>query len=435
MMCGVQARRWDVAARHAAALVTFLALGSGCAQTQLASPPAPEFTHGLAPATTVPEASASTLTPVSAEEPDLEAVEPDFIQPEVEVEVDDMVIVDDAGNVSPNISGWEAFDDAIERRLIPGDVSAAVSVMKDGVVVHEAAFGERILGSAEPTEVGDRFRIASISKTVTAIVVMQLVEEGLLTLDDPIGQMLIDHLHVGAPDPQAAALTVRELLSHTAGLGKYQSTFFGNGAASYVDAAAIGLSSSIASPGRYSYSNMSYCLLTVLIEAVTGKTYERVVQEHLLEPLGIDGMRITGTYEIGPDEVSHHPAPGRKYMEALGGAGSWNATPTDLVTILNSIDPDTPGWKALSPESMLAMRYKDVPADPALQPPSAYGLGIINYPGAAWGHTGTIEHIHSMVLVQPDGVTWAVSVSGETPSSTEALRSIVRSAMAAAFPD
>ena len=76
-----------------------------------------------------------------------------------------------------------------------------------------------------------------------------------------------------------------------------------------------------------------------------------------------------------------------------------------------------------------ALPRADRPAAPT------YGLGIINYPGDAWGHTGTIEHAHSMVLVQPDGVTWAISVSGETPSNTGSLRNIMRAALAAGFPD
>jgi D-alanyl-D-alanine carboxypeptidase len=118
-------------------------------------------------------------------------------------------------------------------------------------------------------------------------------------------------------------------------------------------------------------------------------------------------------------------------MEVLGGAGSWNATPTQVATIFNSIDPATGGWKALTPASMTAMRYR-LPTGLA---PESYGLGIINYPGEAWGHTGTIEHAHSMVLVQPDGVTWAVTVSGETPSNTGTLRTIVRAALATGFPD
>jgi D-alanyl-D-alanine carboxypeptidase len=116
-------------------------------------------------------------------------------------------------------------------------------------------------------------------------------------------------------------------------------------------------------------------------------------------------------------------------METLGAAGAWNATPADLVTIANSIDPTTPGWKALSEESMRAMRYRV----PNGLPPTGYGLGVINYPGDAWGHTGTIQNAHSMLLVQPDGVTWAITVSGNYPSESGNLRNIFRSALSAAF--
>ena len=223
---------------------------------------------------------------------------------------------------------------------------------------------------------------------------------------------------------------VRELLSHTAGFPQHEGTFFSNGAASCADAAATGLSVNVSSGSGFRYSNMGYCVLGILIEAVTGKTYERVVDEELLTPLGISGMRLTSTYDLGPDEVSHHPSPNRNFMETLGAAGAWNATPSDLVTIINSVDPSTPGWKALSPDTIGIIRYRM----PRLGPPSGYGLGVINYGDGAWGHTGTIQNAHSMVLVQPDGVTWAISVSGEYPSITPQLRNIVGDALAIGFP-
>ncbi len=163
---------------------------------------------------------------------------------------------------------------------------------------------------------------------------------------------------------------------------------------------------------------------------MTGKTYERVVDEQLLTPLGLAGMRLTSTYELGPDEVSHHPTPNRNFMEALGAAGAWNATPSDLVTILDAVDPTTPGWKALSSEN----DGDPAPPRPDGRPPAGYGLGVINYDGDAWGHTGTLQNTHAMVLVQPDGVTWAITVSGEYPSTTGQLRSIMQHALSAGFP-
>ncbi|MEY2959106.1 MAG: hypothetical protein RLZZ01_1674, partial [Actinomycetota bacterium] len=230
-------------------------------------------------------------------------------------------------------------------------------------------------------------------------------------------------------DADARSVTVRDLLRHASGFPQHDDLFFGNGAASCREAAARAMTSGVASGTPVRYSNMNYCVLGILIEALTGRTYERVVTERLLTPLGIVGMRTTGTHELGPDEVSHHPTPGRNYMETLGAAGAWNATPTDVVTILNSIDPTTPGWKALSDEMMHTMRTGVSTTDT----PTGYGLGVINFGGGVWGHTGTIEHAVSMVAVEPDGFTWAITVSGSAIRDADDLRLVFRRSVADAF--
>ncbi len=406
--------------RLVAGIVGICSVLAACGQQRDAAPPDPEFTSGeRAEPTVVADAAVRS----GGDEEivfDIESVEADID----DIDPDDLVIVDDAGQAAPNQSGWARFDDELSRRLVPANTAAGVAVMVDGQLVHEASFGVRVPGTFDAIDTTDRFRIASISKTITAIVVMQLVEEGVLTLDDPVGATLTDHLAIAAPDPDSARLTVRQLLSHRSGFPQTESTFFGNGATSCADAAIRGLSGMVGAGTGYQYSNMNFCVLGQLIEAATGKTYERVVYEHLLDPLGITGMRFTSTYEIGPDEVSHFPSPGRNFMEVLGGAGAWNATPVDLVRIVNAVDPVTDGWKALSAESMAELRGSGV----------GYGLGVINYDGDAWGHTGTIQNTHSMLLVQPDGITWAVTVAGDYPSETSQLRSIFRAALASAFP-
>ena len=53
-----------------------------------------------------------------------------------------------------------------------------------------------------------------------------------------------------------------------------------------------------------------------------------------------------------------------------------------------------------------------------------YGLGIVVWPDGSWGHTGTVENTHTMLVRRPDGVTWCILVSGDVPESTEALREV-----------
>ena len=332
------------------------------------------------------------------------------------------------GTEAPVLAGWAAFDAALEHSVLGGGsdaVSVAVSV--DGEIVHAAAMGVRDPDTVEAVESTDKFRIASISKTITAIVALQLVEERVVGLDDPIGSIVADAVGVGAPGAGVADLTVRRLLTHTFGFPQYENLFFRNQVGSCEEAAAVGVTRSLQGAG-YRYSNMNYCVLGLLIEQLTGQDYEQAVYERVLTPLGISGMRLAPTHDPGPGEVVHRSVPGRNYLEALGAAGAWVASPADLVTILDALDPDTPGWKPLGAETVAEM--KTAVNDP-LAPDRGYGMGVILYGGGAAGHTGTVESTHAMVLDRADNVTWAVTVSGENPSDTVRLAGIVDRALAA----
>ena len=243
----------------------------------------------------------------------------------------------------PHPTGWAGFDEIVGYDLlVHGDTSASVAVMIEGDLVHASAFGVRVAGTFDPTEPVDRFRIASVSKVITAIVTLQLVEDGLLAIDEPVGERVASYLGV-TPTAAAAQITVEQLLSHTSGFGTFYATFFQGGATSCPDAARQGLTSG-SGGGGYHYSNMNFCVLGMLIEAVTGLSYEQAVYERLLTPLGITGMRLASTFDVGPDEVLHASEPGRTYMETLGGAGSWIATPTDIVTDRRLAQP---GWNGM----------------------------------------------------------------------------------------
>jgi D-alanyl-D-alanine carboxypeptidase len=368
--------------------------------------------------------------------------------------------------VSP---AWAAFDAELASRLIGrGDYAASVAVSVGGQLVHTAAFGVRVppppplpadpaappppvpgetpppsdlapptmpapVVPLEPAEPADRFRIASISKVITAIVVLQFVEAGRIGLDEPVGDRLVQQVGAVPVDPGVSAITVRHLLSHTAGFPSYQRTFFGGSVDSCPTVANLGLSRALShAPGTYyEYSNLSYCLLGLLIEQLTGRPYADVVGSRLLQPLGIDGMRLAGTFDTTESEVVHPSIPGRNYMEVLGAAGSWVATPADIVKIVDSLDVTTPGFHPLKAETVELMR-QGAPPPVVYKPDRWYGLGLIVYVDGAWGHTGTVENTHAMVLRRPDGVTWSVLVSGETPYDTEGLRRIFDESVAAA---
>jgi hypothetical protein len=137
-------------------------------------------------------------------------------------------------------------------------------------------------------------------------------------------------------------------------------------------------------------------------------------------------MRMAPTFDTDPTAVIHPSVPGRNYMEALGAAGAWTATPADLVTILDSLDLADPGFHPLSQATVDVMRTIVPTAAPPSGDGRGYGLGMMVF------GDGTIENTHAMVLDRPDGVTWSVLVSGNYPGSTGRLRQIFDEAVQAA---
>ena len=273
----------------------------------------------------------------------------------------------------PNRAGdpFAAFDASIVSSLFGrGALTVSVAVAKDGRLVHTQAFGTTNPFTGEAASIDDRFRIASVSKTLLAVAVLRLVDEGKLALDQPVGDRLIGILGTTPGDPAIATITLRQLLSHTSGFAEYQRTFFGGDVSSCEEAAAAALRRPlVGAPGTvYGYSNLNYCLLGLLVEDVTGESYEEVVQREVLDPLDIDDMRVAGTFDVRDGDVVHPTGQGRTFMEALGASGNWIGTATDLVKVIDAIDPAKPGPHPLGPNwlpEMTVRRRSPIPTSTA----------------------------------------------------------------------
>ena len=168
-----------------------------------------------------------------------------------------------------------------------GLFSGAVLVADQGEVIYKEAFG---LANREwniPNTVDTRFRLASVSKQFCTMVVMQLVQEGKVDLDDTI----TDHLSYYRPDT-GNRITIHHLMSHQSGLKDFTAAFNYRGNVSRLPFGKDEFikeycsSDLVNEPGTiYSYCNAGYCILGRIIEKVTGRTFERNVQERIFEPL------------------------------------------------------------------------------------------------------------------------------------------------------
>jgi D-alanyl-D-alanine carboxypeptidase len=332
----------------------------------------------------------------------------------------------------PDGGAFAAFDDSLQHSLFGhGVLTASVAVAKDGVIVHRQAFGSADPYTADPVRLASTFRIASISKMLLAVAIMRLVERGTLSLDAAPLSSLASSLGTTMGDPRMANVTLRQLMGHVSGFPEYERTFFGGLVDTCRDAAIRGISRKLGSdPGTaYNYSNMNYCILGLIVEQTTGRPYDAVVQDEVLTPLGIGDMRAAGTFDTRPGDVLHPTTQTRKFMEALGAAGSWLGTPADLVTIVDSLDPNKPLPHLLSPASVATMQAR--PPVTFSRPEVWYGLGLIMWDnGAGYGHTGTLENARSMVFHRPDGITWAVLVNSNYPAASEKIRTMMDKALA-----
>ena len=122
---------------------------------------------------------------------------------------------------------YAAFDEVVREATVgAGARAVSVALARDGVVVHAMAAGTADPSDGEQATVFSRFRIASISKVLTSVVVLQLVEEGRLGLDEPVAAYLSAHLGVEPADPRIADVTVRQMLSHTSGFPQAENFYF-----------------------------------------------------------------------------------------------------------------------------------------------------------------------------------------------------------------
>lgn len=172
--------------------------------------------------------------------------------------------------------------------------SGNVLVAENGKVIFRGSFGYADFKNRLPNQVSTSFPIASISKTLTATAILQLAEQGKLTINDPVSRHL-----AGFPYPD---VTIRQLLSHSSGLPPYNAFFkpalesnpnriFTN--TDFLPAAIEVKPALMYEPGSSgNYDNVNYLILSLIIEKISGQSYPAYMQEHILNPAGMIHTRF-----------------------------------------------------------------------------------------------------------------------------------------------
>jgi D-alanyl-D-alanine carboxypeptidase len=270
-----------------------------------------------------------------------------------------------------------AIDQSVAANLAQRDVpSASVAVVRGGQIVFAKAYGHRALSPDRPAEVGARYNIGSVSKQMTATALLMLVDQGKLSLDDPVGRWLPELT-------EASRITVRQVLSHTAG---YKGFFLSE--TMPVEASRPTTPQSIADrwgrmpldypPGTsWQYSNTDYTIAALIVERLTGQPLLTVLRERVFQPLGMTSATAFYGQPMPPQDAQgytrHALGPFRLApIVAEGwelGAGGLTMTATDLARW----DEGVLGHRLLSAKSYAVQQTRVTLANGK---PAPYGLGV-----------------------------------------------------------
>lgn len=362
------------------------------------------------------------------------------------------------------IAGMKPVDRVIQRFMQEHRVvGAALAISDRGRLVHARGFGYADLGERQPVEPTSLFRIASISKPVTAMAIMQLVEQGKLKLDDKVFDILDYEAHIpeGAEaDPRLSEITIRHLLQHRAGFDRdksfdpmFQSRRFAKelgesppAKPDHIIRIMLGRQLDFDPGERYAYSNLGYCLLGRVIEKLTSTPYDEYVKKNVLAPIGITAMSIGASQRDGrqPDEVCYYD-PGRGesvfeqdgevevaspyggfYLEAMDAHGAWIASAVDLVRFGCAIEKgeECPILKASSINDMFDRPPGKAGHDDDGSPkPTYYGLSwsvtVDDAGKKSFSHSGSLPGTSTRLTCRPDGRNFAILFSSrQSPTSS-----------------
>lgn len=179
-----------------------------------------------------------------------------------------------------------------ERSRVPG---IAYGIVVDGRLAHLGTAGLRHLSSRSPVDSGTVFRIASMTKSFTALAILQLRDAGRLSLDDPAERYVPELVALRLPSTDSPRITIRHLLSHSAGFPEDNPWGDQQLAATDDEMAAMmrgGIPFSNTPGVAYEYSNYGFAILGRIVANVSGMPYSRYVSEHILQPLGMSATTL-----------------------------------------------------------------------------------------------------------------------------------------------
>ncbi|SDE49745.1 serine hydrolase domain-containing protein [Glycomyces harbinensis] len=321
------------------------------------------------------------------------------------------------------IASWldEALPSLVAAQRVPG---AVVGVLQGERLVTATA-GVLNRRTRQAVTADALFQVGSITKAWTATLVMQLVDEGLVELDDPVRRHLPEFRV--ADEASSAAITLRQLLSHTAGFdGDHFDEAAGDHVLDHYLRDVLPGAPRLFAPGRmFSYCNGGYSVLGRVLERLRGRRYAQVVQQYLAEPLGLGSVAASAEEAIAmPVAVGHigtDLTPSRRWSVPANfdPAGCLAMPVGDLLRFARMhLDEGVAagGTRILSADACAEMRTAQTQEPPAVTAFAAPSLGwfLLRGNGVVAADGGTIGQRAFLRLIPERGVAVALLANAGT---------------------
>jgi len=331
----------------------------------------------------------------------------------------------------------------MEAYGIPG---GSLAVVKDGRLVLSRGYGYADPETQREANPATIFRYGSVSKPITSIAVMMLMQQGLLQMDDKPFSIL-SHLPVlpgETEDPRLKDVTLEQLLTQSAGWNTNRDvdnriwqavSQFGERDAGKIFQYGRGVALTTNPGTQYSYSNYATKATARLMEFVTGTEYEEWVKTNVFLPLDITNVKFgkTALNEREPEEARYHRANGHRpdnddgAMIYYDASGSWIGRAVDLVRLLNGVEGKGGLQPLLTTQSISIMTQR-----PPFYPSSGnyyakYWLVNPVSGGANWHHAGLADGAFADVWRLSNGISYAILLNQSPPGPRPDLNAVINS--------
>jgi len=312
------------------------------------------------------------------------------------------------------------LDQFFDRLAEKNKAMGSLTIAKDGNVVYTRAIGYSQINPKKPLTAASRFRIGSITKMYTATIILQLVEEGKLKLTDTLDKFF-------PQVPNASKITIAQVLAHRSGIPNVRRD---RASQPNVNTTPITKDEKLAlivkaTPDfepdtKHLYSNSGYFLLGLILEKLTGKSYEEALKERISSKIGLKDTYIaTGNIDVNKNEALTYINTGSDWKQGpethpsiLFGAGAIVSTPNDMAKFVQALFDA----KLISQESLNRMK--------TIRDGDGLGMEPFTFAGKTfYGHTGGGDNYGSWLAYEPEEKLAVRNKTASAPVSSASLAS------------